>query len=362
MRAAQGGGGIGSGLGPVAGDPYGHGQGNGYGYGQHPGGFGTQQMLPDPYGNPNGSGSGGIIAQQSFSFSIDHATLAPVLALAVNLTTPGWTLGRSPAAATGADESDPRLVWSLVELLAQLHPEHSLQALQPSYRAATSAKLLKKYYSTETDNHNNNNNNSGTRHPNPGMMEPPELDSIDKAMLVVMELDIESLDTLHNICLSNPDVRRLLSARRPLELLNGLAWTEEPEIYVPASETLHSVLTSAIDGIADGTLSSTYPPPPPQLPSTETTEATAEDGSSVSGDVAEDAASSSTATLSPEQGRDQAMSRIHASWRPLTEDNGQGSGQGAGKGILSGMYYLVGLGLGLGLGSGFRIRYGFGLA
>ena len=35
--------------------------------------------------------------------------------------------------------------------------------------------------------------------------------------------------------------RQILSAKRPLDLLNGLSWAEEPEVFLPATDALHEV-------------------------------------------------------------------------------------------------------------------------
>ena len=86
-----------------------------------------------------GGGGGGAFAGETYSFSIDHAQLSPLLITAVNLTQPAWKLhdarsnskkrGISPLAAVGTEQvADPRFMWSCIELLAQLHPEHLFQA------------------------------------------------------------------------------------------------------------------------------------------------------------------------------------------------------------------------------------------
>ena len=75
------------------------------------------------------------------------------------------------------------------------------------------------------------------------------------------------LEALRNVALANDEqgdvACRTLSAKRPLDLLNGLAWAEEPEVFLPATDALHKVMDSATDGVAGGMSFPANAPPPP---------------------------------------------------------------------------------------------------
>jgi len=198
---------------------------------------GSSSAGMDPVGNPLWDSIvselfdvlGGGAQEQSVP-AVDVEKLSDLLELLFFLTSPAPLLRHpvtgvlhrhvSPAEAAGVDVGDPRLLWSLVSLLAMLQPHHHL--LEKKIQELALAE-----------------GNPGTE-----MAEetPP---------IAFLHFDALTMccEVLLNLTRQSEAARDMLSFRKPITLLYTLAISSEPEVFVPCTSILRRVLDHA-EGVA----------------------------------------------------------------------------------------------------------------
>ena len=171
----------------------------------------------------------------------------------------------SPAAEAGCEVGDPRIVWALVELLAQLNPEFqvgddshfplgsnlssahgssssSAVHRHPGAAAGPAAGSAGSWPPTMPGSSNGGGGAGGARMLRQ-VYADGGLDDFDVLQLMGM-LEGMLVESLHHLAVGDPTDKTctLLAAKKPLALLHHLAWAEEDELFVPATLALHRVL------------------------------------------------------------------------------------------------------------------------
>jgi hypothetical protein len=176
----------------------------------------------------------------------------------------GWqSAARPPAAEAGCAIGDPRVVWALVELLAQLNPE--FRAGEESYFPLTDRSPAggRREGGSEGGSEGGDGDSGHGAGPGGGAVRPvmrgggegvggarmlqqlyaDGLDAFEVAQLLG-ELQGVLVEALHHAVVGDPSraTVRLLAARKPLSVLHHLAWAQDDEVFLPATLALHRIL------------------------------------------------------------------------------------------------------------------------